>query len=81
MILDEIHKDRTWKRTIRGIYDTLKFEKKACDLFVTGSARLNVYRRGSDSLLGRYYHFRLAPFSLREIRFCLINLRVEDNDE
>jgi hypothetical protein len=34
---------------------------------VTGSARLNVYRRGSDSLLGRYFHFRLHPFSIREM--------------
>lgn len=67
VILDEIHKDRTWKRTLKGIYDTIRFDKTPCDFFVTGSARLNVYRRGSDSLLGRYYHFRLAPFSLREI--------------
>jgi uncharacterized protein len=67
VILDEIHKDRTWKRTLKGIYDTLKFNDTPCDIFVTGSSRLNVYRRGSDSLLGRYYHFRLAPFSLREM--------------
>ncbi len=67
LILDEIHKDRTWKRTLKGVYDTIRFEKKQCDFFVTGSARLNVYRRGSDSMLGRYYHFRLAPFSVREM--------------
>ena len=69
IILDEIHKDRTWKRTLKGIYDTICFEKKKCDFIVTGSARLNVYRRGSDSMLGRYYHFRLAPFSMREISY------------
>lgn len=34
---------------------------------MTGSAKLNVYRKGSDSLLGRYYHFRLHPFSLAEL--------------
>jgi len=68
VILDEIHKDRTWKRTLKGIYDTIRFEEKPCDFFITGSSRLNVYRRGSDSLLGRYYYFRLAPFSLREMR-------------
>jgi len=67
IILDEIHKDRTWKRTLKGIYDTVRFEKKQYDFFITGSARLNVYRRGSDSMLGRYLHFRLAPFSMREI--------------
>jgi predicted AAA+ superfamily ATPase len=68
VILDEIHKDRTWKRTLKGIYDTIRFQDKLCDFFITGSSRLNVYRRGSDSLLGRYYHFRLAPFSLREMQ-------------
>lgn len=65
VVLDEIHKDRRWKRTIKGLYDTLE---RPCDLLITGSARLNVYRRGSDSLLGRYFHFRLHPFSLREMR-------------
>lgn len=63
IVLDEIHKDRRWKRTLKGIYDTLPYP---CDILVTGSARLNVYRKGSDSLLGRYFHFRLHPFSLRE---------------
>lgn len=64
VILDEIHKERLWKRTLKGVYDTLA---SPCDFLVTGSARLNVYRRGSDSLLGRYFHFHLAPFSLREM--------------
>jgi len=64
VVLDEIHKDRLWKRTLKGLYDTLTVP---CDFLVTGSSRLNVYRRGSDSLLGRYFHFRLHPFSLREM--------------
>ena len=65
IIFDEIHKAKLWKRTLKGIYDTLE---QATDIVVTGSARLNVYRKGSDSLLGRYYHFRLHPFSLAEIQ-------------
>lgn len=64
-VYDEIHKDRRWKRTLKGIYDTMEHP---CDLLVTGSARLDVYKRGSDSLLGRYVPFRLHPFSLREMR-------------
>jgi len=64
LVLDEIHKDKRWKRTLKGVYDTLE---TPCDIVVTGSARLNVYRKGSDSLLGRYFHFRLHPFSLREL--------------
>src|SRR3989338_889545 len=64
VVLDEIHKERRWKRNLKGIYDTLE---SPCDFLVTGSARLNVYRKGSDSLLGRHYAFRLHPFSLREL--------------
>jgi hypothetical protein len=64
LVLDEIHKDRRWKRTLKGVYDTLE---RPCDILVTGSARLNVYNKGSDSLLGRYFHFRMHPFSLREM--------------
>jgi predicted AAA+ superfamily ATPase len=64
IVLDEIHKDRRWKRNLKGVYDTID---KPCDILVTGSARLNVYKKGSDSLLGRYFHFRLHPFSLSEL--------------
>lgn len=64
VILDEIHKAKGWKRDIKGVYDSLT---SPVDLMVTGSAKLDVYRRGSDSLLGRYHHFRLHPFSLAEL--------------
>jgi predicted AAA+ superfamily ATPase len=64
IVLDEIHKAKLWKRSIKGIYDTLE---NPCDILVTGSAKLNVYRKGSDSLMGRYYHLRLHPFSLAEL--------------
>jgi len=64
LVLDEIHKARLWKRSVKGLWDVLGAN---LDVLVTGSARLNVYRKGSDSLMGRYFHFRLHPFTLREI--------------
>lgn len=64
LVLDEIHKHYRWKRHLKGVYDTLE---TPCDILVTGSARLNVYRRHSDSLLGRHFNFRLHPFSIREM--------------
>lgn len=64
VVLDEIHKERLWKRNLKGVFDTLE---TPCDILVTGSARLNVYVKGSDSLLGRHLSFRLHPFSVREI--------------
>jgi predicted AAA+ superfamily ATPase len=64
LVFDEIHKARGWKRTLKALYDT---RETPHDIMVTGSARLNVYRRGGDSLLGRALHFRLHPFSLGEV--------------
>jgi len=64
VVLDEIHKNRRWKRDLKGIFDT---RQHPCDILVTGSARLNVYMKGSDSHLGRHLSFRLHPFSLREM--------------
>lgn len=64
LILDEIHKARGWKSKLKGLYDT---HGEFLRFIITGSARLNTYNKGSDSLLGRYFHFRLHPFSAREI--------------
>jgi hypothetical protein len=64
IILDEIHKLRGWKTVIKGEYDKLKDKYK---FVVTGSARLDVVRRGGDSLQGRYHYYRLHPFSLAEL--------------
>jgi len=64
LILDEIHKYKKWKTLIKGHYDKLKSRYK---FLVTGSSRLDVYRKGSDSLQGRYHYYRLHPFSLAEI--------------
>ncbi len=63
LILDEIHKYRQWKGLIKGEYDKLKETYK---FLVTGSARLDLYRRGGDSLQGRYHYYRLHPFTLAE---------------
>lgn len=64
LIFDEIHKYRKWKGLIKGEYDKLKERYK---FLITGSARLDLYRRGGDSLQGRYHYYRLHPFTLAEI--------------
>jgi len=65
VILDEIHKLKKWKTKLKGIYDTEGIKPR---LLVTGSARLDVLRKGGDSLAGRYFFHRLYPFSVRELR-------------
>ena len=63
VLLDEIHKDRKWKTKIKGIYDG--FSDKL-EILITGSAKLDMYRKGSESLMGRYIPYRLHPFSVAE---------------
>jgi len=64
LIFDEIHKYKDWRNLIKGFYDKNKSTRR---FLVTGSARLDHYRRGGDSLQGRYHYYRLHPFSLFEI--------------
>ncbi|MBI3296692.1 MAG: AAA family ATPase [Elusimicrobia bacterium] len=64
IIFDEIHKYRHWKTFIKGFFDKNRGQYR---IIVTGSSRLDVYRKGGDSLLGRYHHYRLHPLSLHEV--------------
>ncbi|HCU24141.1 MAG TPA: hypothetical protein DF383_03910 [Deltaproteobacteria bacterium] len=64
VVLDELHKYDRWKSFLKGIYDKHHEELSA---LVTGSARLDVYRKGGDSLLGRYFLFHLHPLTIGEL--------------
>lgn len=64
VVLDELHKAPRWKSLLKGVYD---LRHTAADILVTGSARLDIFRRGGDSLLGRYFLLRMHPFSLGEL--------------
>lgn len=64
IVFDELHKYRQWKNYLKGLYDKNDSGKQ---FLVTGSARLDLYRKGGDSLMGRYHYYRLHPFSLREM--------------
>jgi uncharacterized protein len=64
LILDEIHKYRLWRTLLKGLYD--KFSP-SLSIIVTGSARLDIFKKGGDSLFGRYHYYRLHPFDLAEV--------------
>jgi hypothetical protein len=64
LVLDEVHKYARWRNLVKGICDTKKSRHR---ILVTGSARLDHYRKGGDSLANRYRYFRLHPFSLMEV--------------
>ncbi len=65
LVFDELHKFPKWKALLKGFYDTQKAHHA---FLVTGSARLDIFRRGSDSLQGRYHSYRLHPFSVAELQ-------------
>lgn len=65
IVFDEIHKYKHWRNLVKGYYDTLK---NSHQFLVTGSARLDYYRKGGDSLLGRYHYHRLHPLSWPELQ-------------
>ena len=64
VIFDELHKMKNWKSWIKGIYDS---EGNSPAILVTGSARLETYKKGGESLAGRYFPYRLHPLTVKEI--------------
>ncbi len=64
LVFDEIHKYPRWKQFLKGFFDKYQGDFK---VLVTGSARLNVFKRGGDSLMGRYFLYRMHPLSVGEM--------------
>jgi uncharacterized protein len=64
LVLDEVHKYSRWRQLLKGLYDGRGTELR---ILVTGSARLDHYRRGGDSLQGRYHFYRMHPLTLAEV--------------
>ncbi|NOZ53727.1 MAG: ATP-binding protein [Gammaproteobacteria bacterium] len=61
---DEIHKYRSWRNYLKGVYDG---KPPGQQILVTGSARLDLYRYSGDSLQGRYHLLRMHPLSIAEL--------------
>lgn len=63
VIFDELHKYPRGKGFLKGFFDVYGQHTR---VIVTGSSRLDIMRRGSDSLMGRYFPFRMHPWSVAE---------------
>ncbi len=63
VLFDELHKFVKWKQFLKGFFDTYADN---VNVLVTGSSRMDVYRRGGDSLMGRYFLYRMHPFTIAE---------------
>jgi hypothetical protein len=64
IVFDEIHKYARWRNLVKGFYDK---RRPGAKFLITGSARLDYYSKGGDSLHGRYHYYRLHPFTLPEL--------------
>jgi predicted AAA+ superfamily ATPase len=62
-LFDELHKFPRWKQFLKGFFDTYGDQVR---IIVTGSSRMDLYRRGGDSLMGRYFLYRMHPFTVSE---------------
>lgn len=69
-VFDEIHKYQNWRNYLKGLSDEFGNHQfgRYQEILVTGSARLDCYRRGGDSLQGRYHYLRLNPLSVAELK-------------
>ena len=76
LCFDEIHKLPAWKNTLKGYFDK---NEKLMNFMITGSARLDLFRKSGDSLAGRYFLFRLFPVSLRELYGKNLNISPEND--
>ena len=63
ILFDELHKFPRWKQFLKGFFDG---QAGRVRIMVTGSSRMDVYRRGGDSLMGRYFPYRMHPFTVSE---------------
>ena len=70
IVFDELHKYTRWKNFLKGFFDTYKEELL---IIVTGSSKLDIYRRAGDSLMGRYFPYHVHPFSVAECLRTSIN--------
>jgi len=64
ILFDELRKYPRWKQFLKGFFDSYTDRIR---IIVTGSSRMDVYRRGGDSLMDRYFRYRMHPFSIAEM--------------
>jgi len=65
VVFDELHKYPQWRNFLKGFYDS--YAKGRFNIVVTGSSRLDIYRKGADSSMGRYFLYHMHPLSVAEL--------------
>lgn len=73
---DEIHKHKHWKNILKGLYD---LHHREAQFIITGSARLDYFRQSGDSLIGRYFSYRMLPLGFSEAMGNMKRILDDDN--
>lgn len=64
LVFDEIHKRHKWKNILKGIFDVYRDDYQ---FIISGSAKLDTFRRSGDSLVGRYFLTHIFPLSCGDL--------------
>ena len=75
VVLDELHKAPKWKNLLKGVVDEFGNQPP---LLITGSARLDAFRRTGDALTGRHYFYRMHPIDVAESKRFLPTVPLEE---
>ncbi len=70
IVFDEINKYPQWKNILKGYYDEWK---NSINFVITGSARLDYLRHSGDSLVGRYFLFRMNPLHPNDLTGAILS--------
>ena len=64
VLFDEIHKFKYWKDFLKGFFDSYA---ERVGILVTGSARLDIFSKAGDSMMGRYFQYHVHPLGVGEL--------------
>jgi uncharacterized protein len=59
--MNEIHKMPDWKFWLKGVYNGKPLKQQ---VLVTGSVRPDTFGQTGEALAGRFFRWRLPPFSV-----------------
>ncbi len=74
LVLDELHKLNKWKNYVKSLADGIQKPPT----LITGSARLETFRRQGDALTGRTFHYRMHPIDVSESKVFLPQQTTEE---
>ncbi len=64
IVFDELHKHVRWKNILKSYYDEFN---EQIQFIVCGSAKLDTFRKSGESLIGRYFMFKMFPLGPKDI--------------